>query len=560
MREETRAGERQAGTADDWWRHAVIYQIYPRSFMDANGDGTGDLPGIVDRLDYVRDLGVDAIWISPFFKSPMRDFGYDVSDYRAVDPLFGTLADFDRLLEGAHQRGLKVIIDQVLSHSSDQHPWFLASRESRDNAKADWYVWANAKPDGGPPNNWLSVFGGGAWQWEPRRGQHYLHNFLASQPDLNCHNAEVRQASLDNLEFWLKRGVDGFRLDAVNFCMHDPQLRDNPPKSDNAQRFLSGPGASPYAMQEHRFDHSHPNNLAFMANIRQLLERYGAVALGEIGSDNSQQALAEYTRGENRLHMAYSFDFMGDDCSPAFLHKTLTALRPVAEQGWLCLAFGNHDVRRVASRWTDGTADAAAARLFNVLLGCLRGAVCLYQGDELGLPEADVPYERLQDPYGLNFWPTFKGRDGCRTPMPWRADAPHAGFTTAEPWLPVDARHYPLAVDRQLAAADTTLARVRTFLAFRKAQPALMHGEQTLLPPRHDALAFTRTTQDQTLLLCFNPGPAPRRLPPPTTLFAETVPAGAQLRELEGHGATPGRMGPDGLAIPPWGAWIGEVV
>lgn len=284
---------------DDWWRHAVIYQIYPRSFMDSNDDGTGDLPGILQRLDHVRDLGVDAIWISPFFQSPMRDFGYDVSDYRAVDPLFGSLDDFDRLLAGAHQRGLKVIIDQVLSHSSDRHAWFLESRESRGNPKADWYVWADAKTDGGPPNNWLSVFGGVAWQWEPRRGQYYLHNFLASQPDLNCHNPEVRQAALDNLAFWLRRGVDGFRLDAINFCMHDPQLRDNPPKATSGQQFLSGQAASPYALQEHRFDHSHPDNLLFMEDIRRLLDRYGAVGLGEVGSDNSLTTLRDYTQAGN---------------------------------------------------------------------------------------------------------------------------------------------------------------------------------------------------------------------------------------------------------------------
>lgn len=522
--------------------------------MDGNDDGTGDLPGILQRLGHVQDLGVDAIWISPFFKSPMRDFGYDVSDYRQVDPLFGSLEDFDRLLEDAHRRGLKVIIDQVLSHSSDRHPWFLESRESRTNPKADWYVWADAKADGGPPNNWLSVFGGVAWQWEPRRGQYYLHNFLASQPDLNCHNPEVRQASLDNLEYWLRRGVDGFRLDAVNFCMHDPQLRDNPPKPADAQRFLSGPGASPYAMQEHRFDHTHPNNLLFMEDIRRLLDRYGALALGEIGSDCSMRTIGEYTKGGKRLHMAYSFDFMGTDCSAASLRNTLTALQANADGG-CCLAFGNHDVPRVASRWTGGKPEAVSAKLFAVMLGCLRGAACLYQGDELGLPEAEVPYERLQDPYGLNFWPAYKGRDGCRTPMPWRSDAANAGFSKAEPWLPVDQRHYPLAADLQVGRKGAVYESVRAFLRFRKAQPALLHGDQTILPGG-EVLALARTTEGQRLLLYFNQRASEQLLPQPPTAGFDV----AALRELSGHGARRGSPGADGLRLPPWSAWLAEVV
>ena len=541
---------------NDWWRHAVIYQIYPRSFMDSNDDGTGDLPGILSHLGHVQDLGVDAIWISPFFKSPMRDFGYDVSDYRQVDPLFGTLEDFDRLLADAHRRGLKVIIDQVLSHSSDRHPWFLESRKDRTNPKADWYVWADAKADGGPPNNWLSVFGGVAWQWEPRRGQYYLHNFLPGQPDLNCHNPAVRRAALGNLEFWLKRGVDGFRLDAVNFCMHDPQLRNNPPKTTGRPEFLSGPAASPYAMQQHLHDHSHPDNLLFMEDIRRLLDRYDALGLGEIGSDCSMRTLAEYTQGDKRLHMAYSFDFMGKDGSAAFLHRTLADLQSSMEGGWCCLAIGNHDVQRVASRWTGGRPEAASAKLFAALFGCLRGALCIYQGDELGLPEADVPYERLQDPYGLNLWPAYKGRDGCRTPMPWRGAAANAGFSEAEPWLPVDRRHYALAADLQAGREGSALEGLRTFFGFRNKQPALLQGDQELLPLKGEVLAFTRRAVGQQLLLCFNPSAAPRHLPElPESGFAE-----GGLRELGGHGLVRGVLGEDGLRLPPWSAWIAEAV
>ncbi len=542
--------------ASDWWRNAVIYQIYPRSFMDSTGNGTGDLPGIIRQMDYIEALGVDAIWISPFFKSPMKDFGYDVSDYRQVDPLFGRLEDFDRLVAEAHQRGLKVIIDQVLSHTSDRHPWFLESREDQQNGKADWYVWADPRPDGNPPNNWLSVFGGGAWQWEPRRGQYYLHNFLSSQPDLNCHNPEVRQASLDNLEFWLLRGVDGFRLDAVNFCMHDPQLRDNPPKFRGQQEFLSSGGArSPYAMQEHRYDHTHPDNLGFMEDIRRLLDRYGAVALGEIGSDCSMDVIGEYTRGEHRLHMAYSFDLMGTDGSANYIKGTMEALQHKAGDGWCCLAIGNHDVQRVASRWTGNAPHPESAKLFCIVLSCLRGAVCIYQGDELGLPEAEVPHEYLQDPYGRNFWPVYKGRDGCRTPMPWRQDTPHAGFSSAEPWLPVDARHFALAADRQTGNPTSVYECVRDFLRFRKGQPALLHGDQNFLPVRHDLLSYARSTPEQTLLLCFNLNGEERRIARHELGRFN----GRHLEKLDGYRAPQGTIDAGALVLPPRSMLIAEV-
>ena len=280
--------------APHWWRGATIYQIYPRSFQDTNGDGIGDLPGIIERLDYVASLGVDAVWISPFFKSPMADFGYDIADYRDVDPIFGTLADFDRLIARAHAVGLKVMVDQVPSHTSDQHAWFQESRQSRYNAKADWYVWADARGDGTPPNNWLSIFGGVAWTWEPRRGQYYLHNFLKNQPDLNFHNPEVRQATLDNMRFWLDRGVDGLRLDAINFCFHDAKLRDNPPRPPNERRARGFNAENPYGFQWHKFNNTQPEMLPFLEEIRALMDKYpDVVALGEISSDDSTATVAE---------------------------------------------------------------------------------------------------------------------------------------------------------------------------------------------------------------------------------------------------------------------------
>ncbi|MCU0831460.1 MAG: alpha-amylase family glycosyl hydrolase, partial [Rhizobiaceae bacterium] len=294
----------------DWWRGAVIYQIYPRSFQDSNGDGIGDLKGITERLDHVASLGVDAIWLSPFFTSPMKDMGYDVSDYCDVDPVFGTLADFDALVAKAHALGLKVMIDQVLSHSSDQHPWFIESKSSRTNKKADWYVWADAKPAGDPPTNWQSVFGGSAWTWHSGRRQYYLHNFLASQPDLNFHNPAVQDALLKTTEFWLKRGVDGFRLDTVNFYVHDARLRDNP-GVDLAPGAL--PAVNPYGHQTHLFDKTRPENIAFLKRFRALLDRFDArAAVGEVGDeDRSLKTMAEYTSGGDRLHMCYSFDMLG---------------------------------------------------------------------------------------------------------------------------------------------------------------------------------------------------------------------------------------------------------
>jgi alpha-glucosidase len=334
-----------------WWQGAIIYQIYPRSFQDTNGDGVGDLPGIIERLDYVASLGVDAVWISPFFKSPMADFGYDIADYRAVDPVFGTLEDFDKLLARAHALGLKVMIDQVLSHTSIEHAWFLESRTSRTNSRANWYVWADARADGSPPNNWLSIFGGVAWKWEPRRGQYYLHNFLASQPDLNFHEPAVREAVLDNVRFWLDRGVDGLRLDAINFCFHDRELRDNPPKPVEERVGRGFSTDNPYAFQRHLYDNTRPENLGFLADLRTLLDRFpGTVSIGEISAEDSIATMAEYTR-PGRIHMAYSFELLGKDGSPGHIRDTVERELLAAPRGWPCWSISNHDVERVLSRW-----------------------------------------------------------------------------------------------------------------------------------------------------------------------------------------------------------------
>ena len=504
----------------NWWRGAVIYQIYPRSFLDTNGDGVGDLPGILARLDYIASLGVDAIWISPFFTSPMADFGYDIADFRGVDPLFGTLDDFDRVLAKAHALGLKVMIDQVLSHCSVDHAWFQESRQSRDNPKADWFVWADAKPDGTPPNNWLSIFGGVAWTWEPRRCQYYLHNFLSSQPQLNFHHPDVRAAQLDNLKFWLDRGVDGFRLDSINFPFHDAQLRDNPAKPPELRTGRGFSADNPYAFQYHYYNNTQPENLGLLEDVRALLDRYpDAGALGEISSEDSLATTAEYCT-HRRLHMGYSFELLTPDCSPAYIRGTVEALEAKMTEGWPCWAISNHDVQRAVTRWGGDDADDALARQLVALVCSLRGSVCLYQGEELGLPEADVPFEALQDPYGKAFWPNFKGRDGCRTPMPW-TDAPGAGFSAGEPWLPVPQAHRARNAEVQARDPGSVLNAARAFLAWRKTQPALVEGTIHFLDAPPQVLAFVREHAGQRLLVAFNLSPTAVEwtLPMPATVL-----------------------------------------
>ncbi len=497
----------------DWWRGGALYQIYPRSFQDTNGDGVGDLAGATQRLDHIASLGVDAIWLSPFFRSPMADMGYDVSDYRDVDPLFGTLADFDRFLAEAHARGLKVIIDLVFSHTSDQHAWFRRSRSSRNNERSDWYVWADAKPDGTAPNNWLSIFCGPAWEWDTVRRQYYMHNFLTSQPDLNFHNPEVREAVLDTARFWLDRGVDGFRLDAVNHYFHDPELRDNPPS--NRARTGDVPEANPYGYQDHLYDKSQPQNVDFLRAFRALLNEYGGrAAVGEVGDgERSLKTVAAYTEGGDKLNMCYTFDLLADDFDPAHIRRCVSAFEDTVKEGWVCWAFSNHDVCRHVSRFAKpGDDPDGVARFALTLLACLRGSICLYQGEELGLEEADLAFEDLRDPYGIRFWPGFKGRDGCRTPMPWSAALPNGGFSGAKPWLPVSPSHLVRAVDRQ-GGPDTILAYYREMLAFRRAHPALVHGSIRFVGADRDVLAFERKMPGQSLLCVFNFAREERRLP-----------------------------------------------
>ncbi|MBX9897852.1 MAG: DUF3459 domain-containing protein [Qipengyuania sp.] len=489
--------------ARPWWKGAAIYQIYPRSFMDSNGDGIGDLPGIAQRLDHVASLGVDAIWISPFFTSPMKDFGYDVADYCDVDPIFGTLADFDLLVARSHSLGLKVLIDQVYSHTSDRHAWFEESRRDRINPKADWYVWADAKPDGSPPSNWQSVFGGPAWTWDARRGQYYLHNFLASQPQLNGHNPEVQEALLGVARFWLERGVDGFRIDALNFAMHDPRLRDNPPAPPSGK-----PRSRPFDFQQRIYNQSHPAIPRFVARIRALTDRYdGIFTVAEVGGEDAEREMKAFTAGEEHLNSAYGFNFLyADALRPDTVRAALAEWPDQEGVGWPSWAFENHDAPRALSRWCKPEHREAFARLKMLLLVALRGNIILWQGEELGLTQVEIPFEMLRDPEAIANWPLTLSRDGARTPMPWLADAADAGFGSLDPWLPVGAENAARAVDRQEGDPASLLHHTRAMLALRKAHPALHHGAVSICRAAGDVLVLERAADGEQIRLLANFG------------------------------------------------------
>jgi alpha-glucosidase len=511
-----------------WWKGAVTYQVYPRSFQDSNGDGVGDLPGITAHLPYLADLGVDAVWLSPFFRSPMKDMGYDVSDYTDVDPVFGTLADFDVMVATAHDLGLKVVIDQVLSHSSIAHPFFAESRTSRAGPRADWYVWADPRHDGTPPNNWLSVFGGPAWTWDGRRRQFYMHNFLTEQPDFNYHNPAVQDWALSVLRFWLDRGVDGFRLDTVNYFFHDLLLRDNPAD----YRDKDAPEASPYGMQYHLFDKNRPENLIWLARIRKLLDEYGAASVGEVGESHHAIAMMGEYSAPGRLHQCYSFEMLGKDYSPTFFRNRIEGFFKGAPKGWPMWAFSNHDVPRHPGRWVAHGVDSdSLAKQAAALLLSIQGSVCLWQGEELGQTDTELSFEEMTDPQGIAFWPAPVGRDGTRTPMVWN-DGPQGGFTTGTPWLPVKPPQLARNVAGQSGHAGSVLEQYRAMLAFRRATPVLRDGTIQFLDTPDPVLAFQRGEGQGALLCLFNLSPEPVAL----AFDAVATPVGPVLNAGLGDG------------------------
>ncbi|MFM5917055.1 MAG: alpha-amylase family glycosyl hydrolase [Novosphingobium sp.] len=523
-----------------WWRGAAIYQIYPRSFCDSNGDGIGDLPGITDRLDYVASLGVDAVWVSPFFKSPMADFGYDVSDYCDIDPIFGTLADFDAMAARAHELGLKLLLDQVYSHTSDQHAWFTESRADRENAKGDWYVWADAKDDGSPPNNWQSVFGGPAWTWDARRRQYYLHNFLSSQPQLNVHNREVQDALLAVAKFWLDRGADGFRIDALNFAMHDPSLRDNPPApEDGRQR------TRPFDFQQQRYNQSHPDITGFVERIRALTDSYDAAfTMAEVGGKEAEREMKLFTAGETRLNSAYGFDFLyAPKLTPQLVAHALELWPDAHDVGWPSWAFENHDAPRAQSRWWPAEHREAGVRMKMLLFSALRGNIILYQGEELALDQVSIPFEQLRDPEAIANWPLTLSRDGARTPLPWQAQDEYGGFSSAAPWLPLGEDNLARAVDRQDADPASPLNLAREALAVRADNPALRFGSCEVTHVDDRVLVLRRRNDRQSIDCVFNLSATAAPWPAATL-------AGRTIAAVNGAAA--------GTELPPFGALMIE--
>jgi alpha-glucosidase len=487
-----------------WWQRGVIYQIYPRSFLDTDGDGVGDLPGIVRRLDYLQWLGVDALWISPLYPSPMADFGYDITDHTAIDPRFGTLADLDTLLAEAHRRGLKVILDYVPNHTSALHPWFAASRASPDSAYRDWYIWRSAGPRGGPPTNWRSVFGGSAWTWEPLTDQYYYHAYLREQPDLNWRASSVQEAMLGVLRFWLDRGVDGFRVDALRQLVEDDQLRDNPPNP------AYHPGLGPYHELLPVYTTDRPETLRMAALMRQVVDGYrDRLLIGELYLP-IERLVAYYGENSSGIHLPSNFHLMLVEWRARRIADLIAAYEKALPAGaWPNWVLGNHDRHRVASRL-----GAAQARVAAMLLLTLRGTPTLYYGDEIGMRDVAIPPERVHDPWEKNVPGLGLGRDPERTPMQWEA-APNAGFTTGRPWLPVAVDADVVNVLRQREDPRSILTLYRRLLALRRARPALAVGAYEPVETTGDVLAYSRRAGTSRCLVALNLGSSGQRLEVP---------------------------------------------
>jgi len=497
--------------SENWWESAVFYQIYPRSFKDSNNDGIGDLAGVIEKLDHLNDgkgggLGIDAIWFSPFFPSPQADFGYDVSDYCNIDSDYGTLEDFDQLVEESHRRGIKIVLDLVLNHSSDQHKWFQESRKNSTNSKVDWYVWADPKPDGSPPNNWLAVFGGAAWTFEPQRGQYYLHNFLPEQPDLNWYNPEVREALADVVRFWMKRGADGFRLDTANYYAYDRQLRDNPKRPENSELMEDGQEANPLSQYITKYSKDRPENLEFIHFLRKIFEENGVVSIGEIGSAEGLESTlklgTDYVKNGKGLHLAYTFSMLNKNMNAEYLEQVLRVTEESIEDGWPCWSLSNHDCMRMISRFDCFGERDGFQQMMLLLLLSLRGTPIIYYGEEVDMQEYEIKKDELRDPQGIRFWPDIKGRDGCRLPFPWDSKLTNQGFNSGtKPWLPAVNK---LSLDQAKADSGSTFHVLQEMLQIRKKFPALQNGSYRKILLDGDCFVFERKTEDETMLIAAN--------------------------------------------------------
>lgn len=519
-------------TGSAWWQRGIIYQVYPRSFQDSDGDGIGDLAGIAGRLDHLARLGVDALWLSPIYPSPMADFGYDVSEYCAVAPIFGTLADFDRLVAEAHARGLRLILDFVPNHTSDQHPWFLESRASRANPRRDWYVWRDPAPGGGPPSNWLSHFGGGAWEWDEATGRYYLHSFLKEQPDLNWRNPDVRRAMYDALRFWLDRGVDGFRVDVLWLLIKDDQFRDNPPNPDWR------PGGRSRGKLLPVYDADRPEVHEVVAEMRRVLDAYPErVLIGEIYLP-PERLVAYYGQDLAGAHLPFNFQLLLLRWDAAEIARAITGYEALLPPGaWPNWVLSNHDNHRLASR-----IGAAQARVAAMLLLTLRGTPTIYYGEEIGMEDVPIPLDQVQDPAEKNEPGLGLGRDPERTPMPWDG-SPAGGFTSGQPWLPLGADHTTRNVAALADDPVSILSLYRQLIVLRRGSAALVHGAIEAVAAEDDVLTYRRHAADERLSVFLNLGGQERHVPVPhgrvllsTHLdrAGEAVAHGATLRPAEG--------------------------
>jgi alpha-glucosidase len=471
----------QENSGQLWWQKGIIYQVYPRSYQDSNGDGVGDLQGIISRLDYLKWLGISAVWLSPIYPSPMADFGYDISDYTGIDPLFGSMDDFNALLDAVHEAGMKLILDFVPNHTSDKHPWFLESRSSKDNSKRDWYLWHDPAPDGGPPNNWLSVFGGSGWEWDEHTGQYYYHGFLKEQPDLNWRNTEVQKAMFNAMRFWLDKGVDGFRIDVMWHMIKDAKLRDNPVNPDYK------PELPTYDQLLPVYSTDQPEVLDIVLKMRRVLDEYqDRMMVGEIYLP-IQRLMTYYGDQNNGAHLPFNFLLLTIPWDPVKIAAAIAeyegALPP---GGWPNWVLGNHDRPRLSSR-----IGSAQAKVAGMLLLTLRGTPTLYYGDEIGMRDIPIPFDEVQDPQGLNMPDKNLSRDPCRTPMQWNAEE-NAGFSQGKPWLRIDKDHESLNVEIQENDPFSVLALYRRLIQLRNSEPALYAGHYVPVHADSQAIAFIR--------------------------------------------------------------------
>ncbi len=532
-----------------WWQHAVFYEIYPRSFMDSNHDGIGDLNGIASKLDYLKSLGIDAIWITPCYPSPQVDFGYDVSDYENIDPMYGTLADFDRLQQEAAKRGIRIIMDLVMNHTSDQHAWFLDSRSSRTSAKRDWYIWRDGKAPGEPPNNWVSTFGGSAWTFDPKTGQYYYHYFYPQQPDLNWRNPAVHNAMFDVTRWWYKRGVAGFRLDAVDTLFEDAALHDNP--------VLPGTNKFGDANEEYLYNTKLPEVHDVLRDLRKVADEHNAVLIGETWTKDVNELKQYYGEHGDELQMPMDFLFtMVNRLSPAEFRRQIAAVNSAG--GWPVFVLSNHDIERSSVRYGDGKHNQAIAKLMASLYLTLRGTPIMYYGEEIGMENNDpLRREDVKDPIGRVGWPQGKGRDGERTPMQWD-DSPNAGFTRGRPWLPVPPSYKTVNVASELKDPSSVLQVYRKLLALRRENRALLDGDYVALNENDaNVLSYLRRYKNEAVLVVLNMSSQPQ--PVSFDLGAQGFPAKKARTLLTTMDTGSKNRALSRLSMEPFSVYIGAV-